>query len=87
MIQEPHRSPDERPTGKTAHKFLKYFSLFMTLVYPAFGLYLLLSSPDQIALDQSTKIILGTMLILYGIFRFIRTYKRYFRQDSSNRYL
>lgn len=53
----------------------------MTLVYPAFGIYLLLSSPDQIALDQRTKVILGCMLILYGIFRFVRTYKQYFRKD------
>lgn len=65
---------------------MKYFNLFMTLVYPAFGIYLLLSSPDQIALDQRTKIILGIMLIFYGIFRFVRTYNRYFRKDRSSRY-
>lgn len=66
---------------------MKYFSLFMTLVYPAFGAYLLLSSPDQIALEQRTKLILGIMLIFYGIFRFVRTYNQYFRKDRSNRYL
>jgi hypothetical protein len=79
------QNPDQHPPETQAQKFLKYFSLFMTMVYPAFGIYLLLSSPEQIALDSSTKIILGIMLILYGIFRFYRTYQRFFRKRRSGR--
>jgi hypothetical protein len=82
MMREP-RNP--RPETQS-QKFLKYFNLFMTLVYPAFGAYILLSSPDQIALDKTTKIILGIILICYGVFRFFRTYNRYFRKDRSNGY-
>jgi hypothetical protein len=80
------RDPNHRPPETTAQKFLRYFSLFMTLVYPAIGIYILLSPPDQIALDKTTKIILGIMLISYGIFRFFRTYNRYFRNNNENRY-
>jgi hypothetical protein len=58
----------------------------MTLVYPAIGIYILLSTPEQIALDKSTKVILGIILIFYGIFRFFRTYNRYFRKDRSSRF-
>jgi hypothetical protein len=80
------RDPNNRPAETLTQKFLKYFNLFMTLVYPAFGIYILLSSPDQIALDASTKIILGIILIFYGIFRFYRTYQRYFRNRNAGRF-
>jgi cadmium resistance protein CadD (predicted permease) len=79
------REPNQRPETQ-AQKFLKFFNLFMTLVYPALGLYILLSSPDQIALDKTTKIILGIILICYGIFRFMRTYNRYFRKNQPGNY-
>lgn len=73
---------EEKPES-TAQKVLKYFSLLMTLAYPAFGLYLLLSSPTQIALEPGIKMGLGIMLILYGLFRFYRTYQRYFKGKET----
>lgn len=79
------RDPNQRPAEPSGHKFLRYFNLFMTLVYPAFGIYILLSTPDQIALDKSTKLILGIILIFYGIFRFYRTYNQNIRKDRTNR--
>lgn len=79
------RDPNQRPAEPSSHKFLRYFNLFMTLVYPAFGIYIMLSGPDQISLDARTKIILGAILVFYGIFRFFRTYNRYFRKDRTSR--
>jgi len=55
----------------------------MTMAYPALGLYLLLSSPEQIALDPAAKIGVGAMLILYGLYRFYRTYQRYFKGNET----
>lgn len=78
MLQDPNK----RPTETHTQKFLKYFSLFMTLVYPAFGIFILLSSPDQLALDKQTKVVLGIILIFYGFFRFYRTYERHFRNKG-----
>jgi len=61
----------------TLQKFLKYFTLVITLLYPIVGLFLYFSRPDQIAMvDQNTKRIVGIILILYGIFRFFRAYRR-----------
>jgi hypothetical protein len=80
------RDPNHRPEETSAQKFLRYFNLFMTLVYPAFGIYILLSSPEQIALDKSTKIILGIILTFYGLFRFLRSYKRYFGKNRTGHY-
>jgi uncharacterized membrane protein len=73
----------EKESETTTQKVLKYFSLLMTLAYPAFGLYLLLSSPEQIALDPAAKIGVGVMLILYGLYRFYRTYQRYFKGNRT----
>ena len=80
------REPLEKTPETTAQKILKYFSLVMTLAYPAFGLYMLLSSPEQIALDANIKMGVGIMLILYGLYRFYRTYLRFFKgNDASGR--
>jgi hypothetical protein len=73
----------EKNPETTAQKVLKYFSLIMTLAYPAFGLYLLLSSPEEIALEPKIKIGVGILLILYGLYRFYRTYQRYFKGDQT----
>ncbi|MGV3586784.1 MAG: hypothetical protein ACO1OF_07275 [Adhaeribacter sp.] len=73
----------EKKSETTAQKVLKYFSLLMTMAYPALGLYLLLSSPEQIALDPVAKIGVGVLLILYGLYRFYRTYQRYFKGNET----
>ena len=77
------REPFEKTPETKLQKSLKYFTLFMTLVYPAFGLYFLLSSPEQLALNPQVKLALGIMLILYGLFRFYRTYLRHFKNNHS----
>ena len=45
------------------------------------------SGPDQIALPQNYKYILGIMLIAYGGLRFFRAYRQYFgaqNEDDEN---
>ena len=52
----------------------------MALVYPAMGLFLLLSNSDRVKmLDEKIRIGLGIVLILYGIYRFMRSYNQYFK--------
>lgn len=77
------REPLNRPSENSFQKVLKYFSLVMTLVYPAVGLLLYYSRPDQIALPAQTKMLLGIMLVIYGIFRFYRTYLKYFKSRND----
>jgi positive regulator of sigma E activity len=80
-MQEPNKVSSET----TLHKFLRYFSLVMTLIYPVLGLILYFSRPDQIAIaDPKTKKIVGIILILYGIFRFYRNYKRSFGKKPED---
>ena len=78
------REPLNRPTENTSQKVLKYFTLVMTLIYPVIGLFLYFSRPDQIALPAQTKMIVGIMLVLYGIYRFYRTYLKYFKRRDND---
>lgn len=71
--------PKPRPENNFT-KFIKYFTLVMALVYPAMGLFLLLSDGDRVKmLDPKIRIGLGIVLIVYGIYRFTRSYNQYFR--------
>lgn len=77
--------PYSKPPTRSPEKYLKYFSLFMCLVYPGFGLFIMLADTNQIALPQNYKTILGIMLIAYGALRFYRTYTKYFRANHSDK--
>ncbi|ALI98757.1 hypothetical protein DC20_06975 [Rufibacter tibetensis] len=63
---------------------MKYVSLLMVLLYFGFGLYVLLSNPQQIPFPKEYKYILGGLLLFYGIIRFVRAYQQYFKK--SRRY-
>ncbi len=70
--------PNTNRSKSNPEKYLKYFTLFMCLVYPILGLFIMFSSETQIALPQNYKTILGIMLMAYGVLRFYRAYKKYF---------
>lgn len=70
------RKQDNSPVN-IFNKFAKWFALLMTLLYVGLGLFLLLADEKKlnIAVPHTVKIILGGILILYGIVRFIRVYQ------------
>ena len=80
----PPNRPRREPTENNYNKFAKYFTLIMSLIYPALGLFLFFSSPNQVAMDPTMKKILGVVLVVYGVVRFLRTYQRYFK--TRNRF-
>ena len=65
----------EKPPETGFQKTIKYFTLTMSLLYPAIGIYLLLSSDEQLPIDRNTKLIVGIILIAYGLFRFWRNFR------------
>jgi len=73
---------EENPRENKVNKFLRIFSLIMTLAYPALGIYLLISTPEQLRLDPTIKKVLGGVLIVYGIFRFYRAYQQFFKHQD-----
>lgn len=66
----------KKPPETSFQKAIKYFTLTMSLVYPAIGMYLLLSDDEQLPIDKNTKMIVGIILIAYGLFRFMRNFRR-----------
>ena len=60
-----------------AQRFVRIFSLLMTLLYVGLGIFLLAIDKEQLNLDISdeVRIVLGGILILYGAARFIRVYQ------------
>lgn len=66
----------KKPTETGFQKSIKYFTLTMSLLYPAIGIYLLLSDDEQLPIDKNTKLIVGVILIAYGLFRFMRNFRR-----------
>ncbi len=73
--------PNSNQSDRNSNKALKYFALFMCLLYPALGLFIMFSGNSQLALPFNYKIILGIMLIAYGGLRFYRALKKYSTRD------
>ncbi|NVO01978.1 MAG: hypothetical protein HXX09_04690 [Bacteroidetes bacterium] len=70
---------EKRPKPKyleLLQNVLRYFGFFMILIYVAFGLYIILSESFAAdLLNKTQRISIGTLLIIYGIFRSYRTIK------------
>lgn len=81
------RPRKDKPSGNSFPKFVRMFSLLMTLLYVALGLFIIFADARQLNLDlpQNIKLILGGIMILYGAVRFVRVYKRS-SQTDNNRY-
>jgi hypothetical protein len=82
MMNRP--TTEERINAGTGSKSLiRYFLLFMTLVYIALGIYLWLAPPPALNLSLANRRILGGIFVFYGIIRFVRTYQQHFRNADS----
>ncbi|ARS36655.1 hypothetical protein [Pontibacter actiniarum] len=79
------RKDDEKPAPTLFSKFARIFGLFMTLFYVALGLFIMFAG-ERLRLDiaDSVKYMLGGVLILYGIVRFVRVYSS--TRSKNNRY-
>ncbi|QHL88401.1 hypothetical protein GU926_13545 [Nibribacter ruber] len=73
-----------RPERSKTSSAMKYASMFMALVYIAVGLYVIFSSSGQMSLPQNYKYIIGGMLFLYGLIRFVRSYQQYYKKNRRD---
>ncbi|WP_242923734.1 hypothetical protein [Pontibacter liquoris] len=71
------RRREENSSVKFFNKFARGFALLMTLLYVALGLFILLADEQRLNLTipETVKTILGGILILYGVLRFVRVYQ------------
>jgi len=66
---------DSNISSGRMQNFLRYFGHFMVIFYVGAGIALLLSGKTFDMLTPAIRIVLGIVLILYGIFRLWRVIK------------
>jgi uncharacterized membrane protein HdeD (DUF308 family) len=68
------------------NKILFYVTAAMSALYPIFGIYILLAPNVETLLPGNKRYIIGTMLLVYGVFRFFRlkSMKKNIDQQEQN---
>lgn len=79
----------EERLGKSPQRLVRYFVLFMALVYLGLGVWLWWSvgrpAGDTLAqLSPTARRVLGGVFIVYGLLRFGRGYQVHFRKKDSS---
>jgi hypothetical protein len=74
-------------SNKLHAQIMTMFGGLMSFFYGGVGLYIILS-PDLINIDKVLRIIFGSSMILYGLYRLYRTYVKiievFFTKDDPN---
>ncbi len=80
------QNPRREKQAPFLRKFVYYFSMLMTLIYVGLGIFIIFADEEQMNLDipQNIKYLLGGILILYGVVRFVRAYKQKSKQNGTN---
>lgn len=71
-------------------RIVRYFTLIMALVYAGLGVWLWTTANRPTAagallpLGPKTRMVLGSVFILYGLIRFVRTLRAQFRKPTPD---
>jgi hypothetical protein len=77
-----NRPSTEERLGKSPQRLVPYFLLVMAVIYVGLGIFLWAAN-GLIALPASTRRVLGTVFVIYGIIRFARTYGQHFKRRPT----
>ena len=82
MLRPKREEPDSLSLFR---KVVRIFTLTMTLVYVALGIFIMFAA-DRLRLSISSEMryAIGGILVLYGVVRFIRAYQRNKRVKEEN---
>ncbi len=61
----------------------KYFALFMSLIYLMLGAVMIGGSPFFSNIPRKYTLIMGVIMVVYGLFRGYRTYQKYFSSNEN----
>ena len=64
-------------------RIFRYFEVVMVLAYVGFGIFVLFFSEKVFNLIPVQRIILGIVLVVYGIFRSYKAYKKNFKNEDD----
>ncbi len=81
----------EERLGKSPRRLVRFFVLFMALVYLGLGVWLWLTADRSttgplLQISPTVRRVLGTVFVLYGLLRAYRGYNSHFfkKQDAEN---
>ena len=79
------RPRNPRQSSGSFNRFVYYFSLAMTFLYMGMGIFIIFFGEEYLNLDmqKSFRWILGGVLILYGLLRFMRTIRKNSNTDND----
>lgn len=81
------RPQRQRPRAKANFfsKFVQMFGLLMTVLYIGMGIFIIFVDTETMNLNMSRefKFILGGVLILYGVLRFMKVYQTIVKKDRD----
>jgi hypothetical protein len=79
------KKEEQRSSANFYSKFARIFGLIMTLVYVALGLFVIFAADTmRLSIGDEIRYMLGGILILYGIVRFVRLYKSSTRNRNDS---
>jgi uncharacterized RDD family membrane protein YckC len=83
MLDRP--STEERLGRQSPQRLIRYFVMFMAVLYCSLGVFMWLAPPNMLPLQPTARRILGFVFIFYGIIRFVRAYQQIFskRHDDA----
>ncbi len=64
-------------------RVLRYFEVIMVLGYVGFGIFVLFFSEKVFTLIPIRRIVLGVVLVVYGIYRSYKAYKKNFNEEEN----
>ena len=80
----------EERLGHSPQRLVRWFMLFMSMLYIALGVWLWLGASRPTAagallpLNSTARYVLGAVFFGYGLLRFIRTYRLHFRKSADS---
>jgi len=75
-----HRSDDYRHSAPF-EAVMKYLGLVMSLVYVVVGIAVAWKAKEVLSIPPRLAVILGSVMILYGLFRGYGVYRKYFKHE------
>jgi len=72
----------ENQKESVSQKVFLFVGIAMALIYFVFGFWLLISKTPVFNLSSNNKLILGSVFILYSLYRGYIIYKRYFKKSK-----
>lgn len=61
-------------------KVMKYLGIFTTIIYIGMGIVVLVSSNKLFNIPERYSLPLGSLLLVYGLFRAYRVYNSFFKE-------